>query len=328
MTKEIQRIHLWSEEVNNVLGGGLVRGSAVLIAGDPGVGKSTLLLQLSASVAETSSSGVVYLSGEENAEQILSRVHRLGLSPKNIFLLCDTDADSALTTIMGMEFRPTLVIVDSIQMMRTQTGSGVGAAGSVTQIRDSAALFVEFAKTSGCAVMLVGHVTKSGEVAGPRVLEHLVDTVLYLEASEKGSCRLFRCIKNRFGATNEVGVLSMTPGGLVDVPNPSELFMGESVVSEGLEGCAVAVVLEGTRPLLAEIQCLVGTAKSGQLQGMPKSSRRASDGFPSQRLLLICAVIEKHIGLNLASRDIYLNVVGGLRVSEPAADLAVAVTVV
>ena len=332
------RIQVWSSEVGSVLGGGLVRGSVVLIAGDPGVGKSTLLLQLSASIAGAAGGGgVVYVSGEENAEQLLSRVHRLQLPSKNIFLLCDTDADNAVSRVLNLDVKPDLIIVDSVQMMRTQSGGNVGGAGSVTQIRDCAALFVELAKTSGTAVVLVGHVTKNGEVAGPRVLEHLVDTVLYLEAADGvSSCRLLRCIKNRFGATDEVGVLSMGALGLEDVSNPSEMFMSRSLVSLGAEGCAVALVLEGSRPLLAEIQCLVGaqrtyypaSADSSSPNAFPKSSKRAADGFPSQRLLLICAVIEKFIGLQLSSRDIYLNVVGGLRVSEPAADLGVAVTVV
>ena len=257
-----ERIQLWSREVNNVFGGGLVRGSVVLIAGDPGVGKSTLLLQLSSSVADSSEEGVVYLSGEENADQILSRVNRLRLPSKNIRLLCDTDVDAALNTLVGLPVGPALVIVDSIQMMRTQSGGGLSTAGSVSQIRDCTALLVEFAKTSGTSVVLVGHVTKNGEVAGPRVLEHMVDTVLYLEASEgRPSCRLLRCIKNRyirltqgkgsylyrFGTTDEVGVLAMEPRGLVDVTNPSEMFMSNSVVSEGLEGSAVAITLEGTR---------------------------------------------------------------------------------
>ena len=192
------RIQLWSREVNNVFGGGLVRGSVVLIAGDPGVGKSTLLLQLSSSVANTCAEGVIYVSGEENADQILSRVTRLRLPSKNIRLLCDTDVDASLNILLDLPDRPALVIVDSIQMMRTQSGGGVGSAGSVSQIRDCTALLVEFAKTSGTSVVLVGHVTKNGEVAGPRVLEHMVDTVLYLEASEgRPSCRLLRCIKNR-----------------------------------------------------------------------------------------------------------------------------------
>ena len=192
------RIQLWSREVNNVFGGGLVRGSVVLIAGDPGVGKSTLLLQLSSSVADSCAEGVIYLSGEENADQILSRVTRLRIPSKNIKLLCDTDVDASLNTLMDLPARPALLIVDSIQMMRTQSGGGVGSAGSVSQVRDCTALLVEFAKTTGTSVVLVGHVTKNGEVAGPRVLEHMVDTVLYLEASEgKPSCRLLRCIKNR-----------------------------------------------------------------------------------------------------------------------------------
>lgn len=329
LAPEAERIALWSDEVNSVLGGGLVKGSVVLVAGDPGVGKSTLLLQMSSSVASLVAHSVVYLSGEENPSQILSRFNRLGLSGTNVFLWCGTDADSALDSIMGLTSAPSLLIVDSIQTMRTSSGGNTGGAGSVPQIRDTTALFVEYAKTSGCVVILVGHVTKSGEVAGPKVLEHLVDAVLYMEATEgRPNCRLVRCMKNRFGATDEVGVLEMGALGLSDVANPSEMFTSAYVVAEGAEGCAVAITLEGTRPLLAEVQCLVGSLRPVIPGASAPKARRTTDGFPLQRLLLICAVIEKYTGLRLGSRDVFLNVVGGLRVSEPAADLAVAVTIV
>lgn len=330
LNKDVYRLHLFSDEMNRVLGGGLVRGSVTLLAGDPGIGKSTLLLQLASSIAsnDRESRTVVYMSGEENQEQIAARAQRLGLSPKFIFLICDVDVDSAVDTVLAMPDGkpPALVIVDSIQTMRT--GSSGSGMGSVSQIRESAARLVELAKTTGIAVLLIGHVTKSGDIAGPRVLEHMVDCVLQLEGSERAEYRLLRGVKNRFGSTAEIGVFVMTERGMEDCANPSALFMSPSVVSEGVEGCATAVVMEGTRPLLAEIQGLVGASMAGA-SGMAKvNPRRASDGFPIQRLLLLCAVIEKRLQLSLWSRDVYLNVVGGLRISEPASDLAVVVAVV
>jgi len=266
--------------------------------------------------------GVVYISGEENAEQIVTRARRLELATRGVFLINDVDADFAIDNILAMSELPTLVIVDSIQTMRTAACSN--SMGSVTQTRESAARFVQLAKATGCAVLLVGHVTKSGEVAGPRVLEHMVDTVLYLEGSERAEYRLLRGIKNRFGSTSEVGVLSMSEAGLADVANPSELFMSDGVFLKEQEGSAVAVIMEGTRPLLAEVQCLVSTTSPFAKANV----KRMSDGFPVQRLVLICAVIEKRLKLALWNRDIYLNIAGGLRVSEPSSDLAVAMTVI
>lgn len=316
----VQRINLFSSELNRVLGNGLVKGSVVLLAGEPGIGKSTLLLQLASSIANDLNS-VVYLSGEENPEQIAARAHRLDLKTKNIFLVCDVNLDNAINNIISMSKMPSLVIVDSVQTMRTENcNNGIG---SVTQIRECTAQLVQLAKSYGCAVLLVGHVTKTGEVAGPRVLEHMVDTVLYMEGNEKADYRMLRSIKNRFGNTNEVGVFSMHEKGLIDVTNPSELFMSNNVISEGVEGSGVAVIMEGTRPIIAEIQCLVTTSYS-----KIASPRRTSDGFPIQRLLLIIAVIEKRLKLNLYNKDIYLNVVGGLRVTEPSADLVVAMIII
>ncbi len=316
----VQRINLFSSELNRVLGNGLVKGSVVLLAGEPGIGKSTLLLQLASSIANDLNS-VVYLSGEENPEQIAARAHRLDLTTKNIFLVCDVNLDNAINNIISMSKMPSLVIVDSVQTMRTENcNNGIG---SVTQIRECTAQLVQLAKSYGCAVLLVGHVTKTGEVAGPRVLEHMVDTVLYMEGNEKADYRMLRSIKNRFGNTNEVGVFSMHEKGLIDVTNPSELFMSNNVISEGVEGSGVAVIMEGTRPIIAEIQCLVTTSYS-----KIASPRRTSDGFPIQRLLLIIAVIEKRLKLNLYNKDIYLNVVGGLRVTEPSADLVVAMIII
>ena len=320
--KATQRLTLFSGELNRVLGNGLVRGSVILLAGEPGIGKSTLLLQLASTVAcdKAAPSSVVYISGEENPEQIASRAHRLGLDPKNTFLICDIEVGNSIGTILSMKPPPSLVIVDSVQTMRTENcANGIG---SVTQIRECAAQFVQLAKSFGCAVLLVGHVTKSGEVAGPRVLEHMVDTVLYMEGSERADYRLLRSMKNRFGSTSEVGVFTMTEAGLEDVTNPSELFMSSATVTEGVEGAAVAVIMEGSRPILAEIQCLVSASQS-----KVASPRRTSDGFPLQRLLLICAIIEKRLRFPLYNKDIYLNVAGGLRVNEPSADLAVAIAI-
>lgn len=322
-----QMFAFYSGEVNRVLGGGLVRGSVILLAGEPGVGKSTLMLQLASSLVRPPAGGeeqkvVVYVSGEENAEQIAARAKRLGLETANIFLLCDIDADAIIDTVLGMPEPPVMLIVDSIQTMRSNSVSG--SMGSVTQTRESAARFVQLAKATGCAVLLSGHVTKTGEVAGPRVLEHMVDTVLYLEGSERAEFRLLRGIKNRFGSTAEVGVLAMKSTGLEDVANPSELFLSDGVLEKGQDGSAVAVIMEGSRPLLAEIQCLVST----QAPQAKFNTKRMSDGFPIQRLLLILAVIEKRLHLPLWSRDVYVNVAGGLRVSEPSCDLAVAITVI
>ena len=324
--KATSRIKLFSSEFNRVLGEGIVQGSVILLAGEPGIGKSTLLLQLASTLANEQQiyGPVVYLSGEENIEQIASRANRLQLNANNIFLMSDSDVENVVDNILSMSSPPSLLIVDSIQTMRTETcASGVG---SVTQIRECTVQFVQLAKTFGCAVLLVGHVTKSGEVAGPRVLEHMVDTVLYMEGSDSVDYRLLRSIKNRYGSTAEVGVFTMTEKGLIDVTNPSELFMSRTVLLEGEEGSAVSVILEGVRPIMAEVQCLVtSTPSSGTGKVNP---RRASGGFPIQRLLLICAIIEKRLKMNLWYRDIYLNIVGGLNIKEPAADLAVAVTII
>lgn len=321
VSQATSRVKLWSSELNRVLGGGLVRGSATLLAGEPGIGKSTLLAQLASSLARSSPGGVVYISGEENAEQIAARAHRLGLPVDNVYLLCDTDVDYVLDTVLDLEHTPALIVVDSIQTMRVDACAS--SMGSVTHVREATLKFVTAAKSTGASVVLVGHATKAGEVAGPRVLEHMVDTVLYMEGSEHADYRLLKGMKNRFGSTSEVGVFAMEPNGMQDVANPSELFMSSAVLHQGGEGSAVAVILEGTRPILAEVQCLVGSHN-----GMKMSPRRTADGLAMQRLQLICAVLEKRLGLDLGQRDVFLNVVGGLKLTEPSADLAVAVTIV
>lgn len=313
------RISLQSSEVNRVLGGGIVPGSVILLAGEPGIGKSTLLLQLAVQlISSRDDQSVVYVSGEETSQQIASRCHRLKLDTRNIYLLNEVNVDSIIDQLLipsSSMKPPALLIVDSIQTVYTSTCPN--SIGSVTQIRESAAKLLQFAKATNTAVVLVGHVTKSGDVAGPRVLEHMVDTVLNFEGSENSDYRLLRTIKNRFGSTFEIGVFSMTSMGLADVSNPSELFMSTNIVSQGIEGSAVSVILEGSRPILAEVQCLVGSFIPPSVK--PSGSmRRTVEGYSLQRLLLICAVLEKIIKLNLYSRDIFVNIVGGLRITEPS----------
>eukprot|EP00981_Chlorochromonas_danica_P006193 scaffold1307_cov166-Ochromonas_danica.AAC.15 len=316
------RIGVFSGEVNRVLGGGLVPGSVTLLAGEPGIGKSTLLLQLASQIAQQYGD-VIYISGEENEYQIALRGRRLGLTVDRIYLVCDVEIDQILERIHSSPSRPSLVIIDSIQTMRVNDCES--SLGSVSQIRESASKVLQYAKATSTAVILVGHVTKSGDIAGPRVLEHMVDAVVYVEGSDRGDYRLVKAVKNRFGSASEVGVLAMTERGLEDVSNPSALFLTPSLLSEAQEGAAVGVMMEGSRALLAEIQCLV-TYSYASSSGK-SLARRTSDGFPLPRLLLICAVLEKRLKFLLATRDIYLNVVGGLRVTEPTADLAVAVAI-
>lgn len=300
-------------EVNRVLGGGIVAGSLVLIGGDPGVGKSTLLLQVSELLCEALPS-VLYISGEESVNQIRLRAHRLGSIPQNMWVLSETNAESIIEQVE--QSRPGLVIVDSIQTMYSDRLES--APGNVSQVRECAMAFMRMAKASGVPVFLVGHVTKEGEIAGPRVLEHIVDTVLYLEGDRFHQFRLLRAAKNRFGSTNEVGVFEMTQEGLIEVPNPSEAFLSER--PENTIGSSVGVVMEGTRPLLVEVQSL--TSYSGG--GLP---RRTANGLDYNRLLLLTAVLSKRVGIRLGDQDIYANVVGGLRLDEPAADLSVAVAI-
>jgi DNA repair protein RadA/Sms len=307
-----QRIQVPMTEFSRVLGGGIVPGSVVLIAGDPGIGKSTLLLQLSALVSQTLGK-VLYVSGEESAPQIKGRAERLGISALDVFLLTETDVDLIIDHIHQLE--PQLVIVDSIQTIRAPELSS--SAGNISQVRESAARLTDVAKGEGVPVFIVGHVTKEGAIAGPRVLEHMVDTVLYLEGERFHSYRLLRSVKNRFGSTDEVGVFEMSGEGMLEVSNPSEAFLSER--SDGT-GSAIAVTMEGTRPLLVEIQALTSTTSFG----LP---RRTANGVDFNRLLLLTAVLSKRMGLRLHDQDVFVNVVGGLRVSEPAADLSVAVAI-
>jgi len=309
-----ERVSLAIGEFDRVLGGGLVPGSLVLIGGDPGIGKSTLLLQASAVLA-MAGGPVLYVSGEESAQQIKLRAKRLGLAGDGLYLLTETNVDAILAHIEKLN--PRLVVVDSIQTVYLDELSS--AAGSVSQVRESAAQLMQAAKGRGIPVFLIGHVTKAGAIAGPRVLEHIVDTVLYLEGDRFHAYRLLRCVKNRFGASNEVGVFEMRDVGMAEVANPSEAFLAERLLNAA--GSAIAVTLEGTRPLLVEIQALSSTTSFG-------NPRRTANGVDFNRLLLLTAVLSKRVGVRLSDQDVFVNVVGGLRVGEPAADLAVACAIV
>jgi len=290
-----------------------VPGSVVLVGGDPGIGKSTLLLQLAALMA-AGGSPALYVSGEESLQQLRMRAERLGSLPANLYVLAETNLDRILLQIE--QLKPGLAIVDSIQSVYTEELSS--SAGSISQVRECATALLRLAKAINVPVFIVGHVTKMGTIAGPRVLEHIVDTVLYLEGERFHTYRLLRSVKNRFGSTNEVGVFEMGDAGLAEVRNPSQVFLEERV--EHGAGSAVAVTLEGTRPILVEIQALV--SKSGLEQ-----PRRTCNGVDMNRLLLLAAVLGKRVGLRLGDQDVFVNVVGGLRVREPAVDLAVAVAI-
>jgi DNA repair protein RadA/Sms len=309
-----ERISLVMEELDRVLGGGLVPGSLVLIGGDPGIGKSTLLLQASAALA-TADKPVLYISGEESAQQIKLRADRLGLTCEGLYTLTETNVELILNHIQ--QLHPSLVVIDSIQTVYLDELDS--AAGSVSQVRESAARLMQVAKGQSIPIFLIGHVTKAGSIAGPRVLEHIVDTVLYLEGDRFHAYRLLRCVKNRFGASSEVGVFEMQDVGMAEVTNPSEVFLAERLLNAS--GSAIAVTLEGTRPLLVEIQALSSTTSFG-------NPRRTANGIDFNRLLLLTAVLSKRVGVRLSDQDVFVNVVGGLRVGEPAADLAVACAIV
>jgi len=303
------------QEWDRVLGGGIVPGSVILVGGDPGVGKSTLLMQVADAVAvDDSESPVLYVSGEESLPQIALRARRLGLRPRGMRLSAETDLDAV---IAGVEADPpVLLVVDSIQSVYDP---GVETAhGSVTQLRECTLRLHRLAKARQVAMLLIGHVTKEGVLAGPRVVEHLVDAVLYLEGERLQAYRLLRGVKNRFGATSEVGVFEMRDGGLLEVPDPAALFISERV--HNASGSAVVVTAEGTRPMLAEVQALV----TRTALAMP---RRMASGIDLNRVLLIAAVLSKRAGAALHTFDIHINVVGGLRIEEPAVDLAIALAV-
>lgn len=307
---EADRLRSGLDEVDRVLGGGFVPGSIVLVGGDPGIGKSTLLLQLAARLAHDGSS-VLYITGEESAAQVRGRGERIGAVVGGLDLLATTDLATAVTAIEAAQ--PALAVVDSVQTLGSDELGG--PAGSVGQVREVASRLAEVAKGGRSCVALVGHVTKEGTVAGPRTLEHLVDAVLYLEGERLSGTRLLRAAKNRFGSTEEVGVLEMAGDGLVEVADASRFFLADG--GEAVSGSAVTIALEGTRPLAVEIQALVAPAG----YGMP---RRATTGVDVNRVLMLIAVLARHAGANLTGHDVYVNVAGGLRIMEPAADLAIA----
>ena len=309
----LDRIRVPIGEMDRVLGGGIVPGSVVLIGGDPGIGKSTLLLQLSSVLADERGS-VLYVSGEESVYQLKMRAERLGLRGDRLYLYSESNLDTIIEHVE--QISPSLVIIDSIQSVYLD---GLGSsAGSVSQLRECTARLIQLAKTGGVPVFLVGHVTKEGAIAGPKLLEHMVDAVLYLEGERFHSYRLLRSVKNRFGSTNEIGVFEMHEEGMLEVPNPSVAFLADRTLMRS--GSTVVVTLEGTRALLAEIQALTSYAPS-------HIPRRAAYGLDVPRLLLLTAVLNKRVGLKLYDQDVYVNVVGGLRIDEPAADLGVALAI-
>ena len=297
------------DEFDRVLGGGIVPGSLVLIGGSPGIGKSTIILQIADKLSQ-SGQRVLYVSGEESERQIKMRGERLGLNAENLFLLPETNLDNVLAE--AEKLQPDAVIVDSIQTVFSPNIES--APGSVSQVREVAGQFLMFAKGTGTPVFLIGHVTKEGSIAGPKTLEHIVDTVLYFEGERHHNHRIIRATKNRFGAANEIGVFEMTGNGLVAVKNPSEVFLQER--PEGAAGSVVTVCMEGTRPMLVEMQALVSGSKYG-------TGRRMTQGFDQNRTALLIAVLEKRVGFQLMGDDVFLNVAGGLEVDEPAADLGV-----
>lgn len=292
------RVDTKNGELNRVLGGGVVPGSMVLIGGDPGIGKSTLLLQVSGSLSDQGGK-LLYVSGEESANQIKMRAQRLGVSGSEFYLYPETDMGSILQNIEDL--KPDYVIIDSVQTM--QMPEVTSAVGSVAQIREVTAALMQVAKTNGITIFIVGHVTKGGAIAGPKILEHMVDTVLYFEGDMHRTYRILRAVKNRFGSTNEIGVFEMRDGGLVEVPNPSEIFLEERL--SGATGSAVVVSMEGTRPILAEIQALVTPTAFG-------NAKRTTTGLDHNRVSLIMAVLEKRAGLLLQNQDAYLKAAGAL----------------
>jgi DNA repair protein RadA/Sms len=302
------------EEFDRVLGGGLAPGSVVLIGGDPGIGKSTLLLQALARLAEAGLP-TLYVSGEESAEQVALRAQRLQLATRGLRLLPEIHLEKILAALQ--EEKPLVAVIDSIQTLWSEALQS--APGSVAQVRECAAQLTRFAKQTGTAVILVGHVTKEGALAGPRVLEHIVDTVLYFEGDTHSSFRLVRAFKNRFGAVNELGVFAMTDRGLRGVSNPSALFLSQH--AQDVAGSCVLVTQEGTRPLLVEVQALVDSALGG-------NPRRLTVGLDAQRLAMLLAVLHRHAGVMCADQDVFVNAVGGVRIQEPAADLAVLLAIV
>lgn len=308
---EMPRIVTGSQELDRLMGGGIMRGSITLVAGDPGIGKSTLMTELGRHLDPLT---ILYVSGEESARQVKLRAQRLGAATPNVLLLAETNTEAILAAME--DCMPDVIVIDSIQTMFDPDVSS--APGSITQIRESAAAFMRLTKKMNAATFLIGHVTRSGSIAGPRVLEHLVDTVLYFEGDRNHGYRILRAVKNRFGSTNEIGVFEMTSSGLKEVLNPSAIFLSER--QSGATGSCVICAMEGTRPLLIEIQALVSRTSYGTPQ-------RTSTGFDPKRLQLLLAVLEKREGLELSGHDVFLNVAGGMRAEEPAADLGIVIAI-
>jgi len=306
-TSDLPRIKLPSGELNRVLGGGLVPGAMVLIGGEPGVGKSTLVLQ---NLLSIKSRTILYASGEESATQLKMRADRIGRGSDNMYIVCETSLENIFSHINTV--KPGIVVIDSIQTIASDALDS--SAGSVSQVRECAAQLLKYAKESGVPVLLIGHITKEGSLAGPKVLEHIVDAVLQFEGDSQYMFRILRAIKNRFGSTSELGIYEMGQKGLREVLNPSQLLMG--VHDEALSGVAIGVTVEGVRPFLIEVQALVSTAAYGTPQ-------RAVTGFDSKRMNMLLAVLEKRVGFKLAAKDVFLNIAGGIKVNDPALDLPV-----
>lgn len=313
-TDKEERIHTRIQELDRVLGGGIVPGSLVLVGGDPGIGKSTLLLQVCQKLCEDKKE-VLYISGEESLKQIKLRANRMGEFKEDLYLLCETNLEVIRNIIEKR--KPDIVVIDSIQTMYSEEVAS--APGSVSQVRESTNVFMQLAKGLGISIFIVGHVTKEGTVAGPRVLEHMVDTVLYFEGDRHASYRILRGVKNRFGSTNEIGVFEMRQNGLVEVENPSEFMLNGK--PEHASGSVVACSMEGTRPILIEIQALVCNSNFG----MP---RRTAAGTDYNRVNLLMAVLEKRVGLHLSNYDAYVNIAGGVKMNEPAIDLGIVMAIV
>src|ERR687887_1133374 len=314
-SNDAPRLSSGMTELDRVTGGGFVRGSVLLVGGDPGIGKSTLLIQAAAALAHAGHRAI-YISGEEAVAQVRLRAERLGLGAAKVELAAETSVEDILATLSEGKI-PRLIVIDSIQTMWTDMVEA--APGTVTQVRGAAQMLIRFAKRSGATIILVGHVTKDGQIAGPRVVEHMVDAVLSFEGEGSHQFRILRAVKNRFGPTDEIGVFEMTGQGLREVANPSELFLSERDL--GSPGTAVFAGIEGTRPLLVEIQALVAPTSLG-------TPRRAVVGWDQSRLSMVLAVLEAHCGVRLSGHDVYLNVAGGLRINEPAADMAAAAALV
>ncbi len=301
------------EELDRVLGGGLVEGSVVLLSGEPGIGKSTLLLQICSELGKTRK--VLYVSGEESKGQIKIRAERLKIDGDSLYLLAETCTESVISECERLT--PNVIIIDSIQTLSSDKFTS--APGSITQVRESAMALIEYAKTTGAAIFLVGHVNKEGGISGPKILEHMVDAVLYFEGERTNSYRIIRAIKNRFGSTNEIGVFAMSDEGLVEIPNPSEVVLADT--PKNTSGSCAGCVMQGTRPIISEIQALV-------TRTVYPTGKRTCGGFDYNRMCLLIAVLEKRMGLKFYENDVYVNVAGGIRLDEPSADLSIAMALI